>query len=169
MKTISNKPQALQNKVLLTFLAGAACCIFGIGYFLFSHDRIFLILSIILMVACFARGLELYYIIASEKFEEIIGTCIGIASSPIKKLRSVKLMDDDGNELLLKLNKTDKLIIGGRYRFYFKSGNRIQTGYDFLDARLSSDNYLGYEQIQSTEKRKNTPSNSKRRPARSKK
>lgn len=157
MKKISNKPQVLQNKILLTFLAGLACFIFGIGYFIFAKDRIFLVMSTLLMLACFARGLELYLIVSKNKFDILTGTCVGISSSPMRKLRSIKLMDKDGNEFTLKLQKTDKLVIGNRYRFYFKKTDHFRTGYDFFDARLSTDNFLGFELLPASDapRRKN--------------
>jgi len=157
MKKISNKPQVLQNKILLTFLAGVACFIFGIGYFIFAKDRVFLVMSTLLMLACFARGLELYLIVSKGGFDILTGTCVGISQSPMRKLRSIKLMDKDGNEFTLKLQKTDKLVIGNRYRFYFKKTNQIRTGYDFFDARLATDNFLGFEHLPSSDapRRKN--------------
>ncbi len=149
MKKISNKPQVLQNKILLTFLMGFVCFIFGVGYFVFAQDRIFLVMSTLLMFACFARGIELYIIVLKNKFEILTGTCVGISSNPMRKLRNIKLMDKDGNEFVLKLQKTDKLIIGKRYRFYFKKHELFKTSYDFVDARMSTDNFLGYEQLSS--------------------
>ena len=147
MIKISNKPQVLQNKVLLTFLAGVACLILGIGYFIFAKDRIFLIMSILLTVACIGRGIELYITIGKSDFDVFTGTCVGISSSPLRKLRTVRMMDKDGNEFALKLQKTDKLFIGNRYRFYFKKTNHIHTGYDYVDSRLSTDNFLGLESL----------------------
>ena len=157
MIKISNKPQVLQNKVLLTFLAGVACLIFGTGYFIFANDRVFLIMSILLTLACAARGIELYFIIGQNKFDVYTGTCVGISQNPLRKLRTVRMMDKDGNEFALKLQKTDKLVIGNRYRFYFKKTNRISTGYDFVDARLSTDNFLGFEVLPHSDTQKRKP------------
>lgn len=161
MIKILNKPQVLQNKILLTFLAGIGCFIFGLGYFIFAKDRVFLIMSILLSAACIGRGIELLFIIGSNKFDVLTGTCVGISSSPLKKLRTIRMMDKDGNEFALKLQKTDKLVIGNRYRFYFKKSNHIQTGYDFVDTRLSTDNFLGLEALphpENTKRRHQPPS-----------
>ena len=57
------------------------------------------------------------------------------------------LWDDEGNESALLLPKQSKLIIGDRYRFYFKQTQRISLGSEYFDAAMSSDCFLGYEQI----------------------
>lgn len=145
MKSITKHPKILQQKVFLTFITGVACCMFGVGYYLFAHDRIFLIMSVLLMIACFAKGLEYYFIIIKDKYEVITGTCCGITASPLRKLRTVKVIDDDGNETSLKLNKNDKLKIGQRYRFYFRECKDMHTGFVYLDTRMAADCFLGYE------------------------
>ena len=48
------------------------------------------------------------------------------------------------------LSKTAKFQIGARYRFYFQKGSRPAIGNDYLDATLSTNNFLGYEALEDT-------------------
>ena len=56
-------------------------------------------------------------------------------------------MDDEGNESALLLGKHSKIQIGFRYRFYFKKTQRLTLGSEYFDSALSSDCFLGYEEL----------------------
>ena len=48
--------------------------------------------------------------------------------------------------LTLLLSKSARLKIGAPYRFYFQKGARPAVGNEYLDAALSTNNFLGYEE-----------------------
>ena len=75
------------------------------------------------------------------------GTCVGIVPKPLRKYRKIRIMDDDGNESALLLGKHSKIQIGFRYRFYFKKTQRLTLGSEYFDAALSSDCFLGFEEL----------------------
>ena len=52
----------------------------------------------------------------------------------------------DGMEITLLLSKSARLKIGSPYRFYFQKGARPAVGNEYLDAALSTNNFLGYEE-----------------------
>ena len=56
-------------------------------------------------------------------------------------------MDDEGNESALLLGKHSKIQIRFRYRFYFKKTQRLTLGSEYFDSDLSSDCFLGYEEL----------------------
>lgn len=66
---------------------------------------------------------------------------------PLRKYRKIKIMDDNGNESTMLLGKQSKVKIGYRYRFYFKETQRISLGSEYLDSAMSSDCFLGYEEL----------------------
>lgn len=118
MENIHNSPPPLKRKLFLTALAGLLCLLIGISMCIFAKDRIMLFLS-----------------------------CVGIIPKPLRKFRKIRIMDDEGNESALLLPKQSKVTIGDRYRFYFKQTQRISLGSEYFDAAMSSDCFLGYEQI----------------------
>jgi hypothetical protein len=92
--------------------------------------------------------MSLYYLIAKQKYETVEGTCVGIGVKPLRKYRTVKLMDDAGIESSLRLGKQTKIKIGFRYRFYLKKTERLYSvGSEYFDAALSSDQFLGFEEL----------------------
>ena len=56
-------------------------------------------------------------------------------------------MDGDGNESTMLLGKQSKVKIGYRYRFYFKETQHISLGSEYLNSAISSDHFLGYEEL----------------------
>lgn len=75
------------------------------------------------------------------------GTCVGIVPMLLRKYRKIRIMDDDGNESALLLGKHLKIQIGFRYRFYFKKTQRLTLGSEYFDSALSSDCFLGFEEL----------------------
>lgn len=64
-----------------------------------------------------------------------------------QQYRKIKIMDDKGNESSMLLGKQSKVKIGYRYRFYFKETQHISLGSEYLDSAMSSDSFLGYEEL----------------------
>lgn len=85
--------------------------------------------------------------IAGEEYEIVEGICVAVMPKPLRKYRKIKIMDDNGNESTMLLGKQSKVKIGYRYRFYFKETQRISLGSEYLDSAMSSDCFLGYEEL----------------------
>lgn len=71
----------------------------------------------------------------------------GCGPKPLRKYRKIKIMDGDGNESTMLLGKQSKVKIGYRYRFYFKETQHISLGSEYLNSAMSSDHFLGYEEL----------------------
>lgn len=54
---------------------------------------------------------------------------------------------ENGNESTMLLGKQSKVKIGYRYRFYFKETQHISLGSEYLNSAMSSDHFLGYEEL----------------------
>lgn len=147
MDKLKDCPRVLLQKLLLTLLIGAACLLVGITYFLFAHDTVFLVLSGIVFASSLLRYLGLYRIITQKRYESVEGVCVGIAARPLRRYRKVRLMDRDGIETAVLLGKQIKVKIGYEYRFYFKEDKRPSLGSEYLDNALSSDHFLGFEEL----------------------
>jgi hypothetical protein len=147
MDKIKTAPAPLQRKLLLTVLIGALCLLVGVAMFLFFRDAMMLMLSTAVCIGAILKGVSLFRVIFKEQYETIEGTCIFVSQNPIRKYRKIKIMDDNGNESSLLLNKQDKIKIGYRYRFYFKDTNRLTLGNSYLDTAFSNDCFIGFEEL----------------------
>ena len=147
MDKIKTAPAPLQRKLLLTVLIGALCLIVGIAVFLFARDVMMLALSAAVCIGAILKGFSLFRVISKEQYEIIEGTCVAVSQNPIRKCRKIRITDDNGNESSLLLNKQDKIKIGYRYRFYFKDTDRLTLGNSYLDSALSSDCFMGFEEL----------------------
>lgn len=147
MEKIKNAPFPLRRKFYITGLLGLLCLLIGIAVYFFSKDRTMLLLSGVVCILCILRAYSIFRIITDEQYETVEGTCVGIMPKPLRKYRKVRIMDDEGNESSLLLNKQSKVKIGYRYRFYFKKTQRLTLGNEYIDSSLSSDCFLGYEEL----------------------
>lgn len=113
----------------------------------FSKDWMMLFLSCAVCLFSLLKAVSLYRVLAEKKYEIVEGTCVGIVPKPLRKFRKIRIMDDEGNESALLLPKQSKVTIDDRYRFYFKQTQRISLGNEYFDAAMSSDCFLGYENV----------------------
>ena len=147
MNEFKDFPKVLFQKVALTALIGIGCLIIGAAYYIFTKDRIMLSLSGMVFVFSVIRSVSLYHTIANKKYEMLEGTCVGVGAKPLRKYYTIKIMDDAGIESSLRLGKQAKIKIGYRYRFYFNQGERLSVGSEYFDTALSSDKFLGFEEL----------------------
>lgn len=140
-------PPVLFRKWLLTNAVSIGCLGIGGVYYLVAGDGIFLGLSALVFLFGILRGVSLYRLIARGGYEQVEGTCIGITAKPLRKCRQIKIMDSQGLESALMLAKQTKIKIGYRYRFYFKRDARPFLGSEYLDTALSTDCFLGCEEL----------------------
>ena len=148
MEKIHNSPPTLRRKLFLTALACLLCLLIGIAMCVFSKDWMMLFLSCAVCLFSLLKAVSLYRVLAEKKYEIVEGTCVGIVPKPLRKFRKIRIMDDEGNESALLLPKQSKVTIGDRYRFYFKQTQRISLGSEYFDAAMSSDCFLGYENVE---------------------
>ena len=146
----SQFPFVLRRKILLTYLAGIASIAVSLVIFIATADHILLALGGIIFVASLVLGKSLWSIAARGQYEVVEGICTGVSTPMLRRYRKIQLMDELGTERTLLLSKTAKFQIGARYRFYFQKGSRPAIGNDYLDATLSTNNFLGYEALEDT-------------------
>ena len=147
MSKLRDAPTPLRRKLYLTVIIGTMCLLVGLAMFLFLKDRMMLFLSLIICTFSGYKVIDYYRIIAGEDYEIVEGTCVSVTPKPLRKYRKIKIIDDNGIESSLLLNKQSKVKIGYRYRFYFKETQYISLGSEYLDSALSSDCFLGYEEL----------------------
>ena len=131
----------------ITGIIGAGCLLIGVSMCFILKDRIMLFLSLAVFVASAGRALSYYRIITDKSYETVEGVCVSVVPKPLRKYRKIKIMDGDGNESTMLLGKQSKVKIGYRYRFYFKETQHISLGSEYLNSAMSSDHFLGYEEL----------------------
>ena len=147
MEKIKNAPAPLKRKLFMTCLIGLLCLLIGIAMFLLLKDRMMLFFSLAVCVLSFGKAADYYRIICGGKYETVEGTCVAVLPKPLRRYRKIKIMDDNGNESSMLLGKQSKVKIGYRYRFYFKETQHISLGSEYFDSAMSSDSFLGYEEL----------------------
>ncbi|WP_313529258.1 hypothetical protein [Anaerotignum sp.] len=147
MKWFEKCPRVLLQKLWITLFLGAGCLTVGAVYYFSTGDTIFLFLSIILSSGCIWRCYSLYHVISSKQYHTTEGICVGIAPKHMRRYRSVYLVDAEGLETSLLLDKRIRVKIGYRYRLYFKKDKLPSLGIEYLDTALSTGHFLGIEDL----------------------
>ena len=147
MNKLRDAPTPLRRKLYLTVIIGIVCLLIGLAMSIFLKDKMMLFLSLAVCVLSFAKAFEYYRVIAEDGYEIVEGTCVAVMPKPLRKYRKIRIMDDNGNESTMLLDKQAKVKIGYRYRFYFKETQHITLGSEYLDTAMSSDCFLGYEEL----------------------
>lgn len=140
-------PPVLFRKWIFTLAVGVCCLGVGSVYFFFARDGVLMGLSGLVFGFSLLRGILLYRTISSQDYETVEGTCVAISNRLLRKCRRIKIMDDQGIESTLLLAKQTKIKIGYQYRFFFKKNARSSLGSEYLDTALSTDCFLGYEEL----------------------
>ena len=140
-------PAPLRRKLIVTTAIGVACFLIGFALFLFMRDQTTLLLSLAVLTMSIGKAISYYRILSTQSYEVVEGTCVAIDPKPLRKYRKVKIMDSDGNEISLLLDKQSKIKIGYQYKFYFKETDRITIGSEYFDSALNSDCFLGFEEV----------------------
>lgn len=141
-------PLVLRRKILLTLLAGPASLAVSLAVYAATADRVLLALGGVILAASLFFGKGFWDAAAQGRYEVIEGTCVSVSTPMLRRYRKIQLLDSQGTEMTLLLNKTTRFQIGARYRFYFQKGNRPMVGNDYLDAALSTNSFLGCEAIE---------------------
>ena len=143
-------PFVLRRKILLTALAGLASLAVSLVIFTATTDHILLALGGIIFIASLVLSGSLWSTAACGRYEVVEGVCTSVTAPALHRYRKVQLVDAQGAETTLLLSKASRVRIGSHYRFYFQTGSRPAVGYDYLDAALSTNSFLGYEELETT-------------------
>ena len=143
-------PFVLRRKILLTALAGLASLAVSLVIFTATTDHILLALGGIIFIASLVLSGSLWSTAACGRYEVVEGVCTSDTAPALHRYRKVQLVDAQGAETTLLLSKASGFRIGSHYRFYFQTGSRPAVGNDYLDAALSTNSFLGYEELETT-------------------
>ena len=93
------------------------------------------------------RAWCIYRTITKGSYETVEGRCTAVMPKVLRKYCKIRVMDTNGNESTLMLDKRSIIKIGHKYRFYFRNTQRMTFGNTYLDSYLPLDYFLGYEEL----------------------
>ncbi|SUY05819.1 hypothetical protein BLCOC_07110 [Blautia coccoides] len=138
----------LLSKLIVQWAIGVFCIILGGAFGLHFHDKLLLYMSVIIGICCFLRCFLLYRLIRTNSYQTLEGLCIKRNYSLLKKTQQVTFKDKNECEHQFMLDKRVKLLIGHRYRLYFRLPSHTSSNTE--DISQSLQNYLGIEELSST-------------------
>ena len=139
-------PPVLRCKVIYTVLMGIGFGMAAAIVFAVSKDHTLLVLGAILFLWCLIRGGMLWRSISAGHYETVTGVCTSVAQPAFHRYKKVYLTLRDGKETTLLLGVQVKVKPGICYRFYFRNRPAPRLGNDYLDAALSTNVFLGFEE-----------------------
>ncbi len=119
MEKLREWPPVLLRKWLLSIAIGLGYLAVGVVMFFVAGDHVLLVISLLLVLATALRCARLFRLFSSQGYEWIDGTCVGIRQAPLRKQRSLRLLDLDGAEHTFSLNCRLPVQVGRQYRVYF--------------------------------------------------
>ena len=154
MDKLNEAPLPLRRKFYITILLGILCMLLGEALFVIIDDKYMLILSFVIFCLSLYRAGCIYRTITKGSYETIEGRCTAVMPKVLRKYCKIRVMDTNGNESTLLLDKRSIIKIGHKYRFYFRSTQRMTFGNTYLDSYLPLDYFLGYEELDLPDKHK---------------
>lgn len=143
MSGFENWPAPILRRWLLSTAAGPVIFLIGLTGRIALHDPAFLTLSALLSGCIAARCILLFRTIRQGAYETVEGVCIAIRRAPLGGHQRIRLMDDSGAAHDLLLDRSQKFLIGSRYRIYLQNS----SGAALLGARIPNSALLGLEDL----------------------
>lgn len=140
--TFKEWPNVLRRRWMLTGAAGAGFLLVGIVMYLTLNERTLLMLSALLAGFTALRCLSFYRMVCEGAYETVEGVCIEIGRAGLRRQRCVRLLQYDGNEYTLTMDKGTRLRIGNSYRIYFRANDGSK---ELLPEILPMEQLLGME------------------------
>ncbi|CUX25528.1 hypothetical protein [Clostridium sp. C105KSO13] len=148
-------PKPLFTKLVAQGAIGFFCVLIGCIYSIHTHDRIFLMLSLLIGLCSIIRFFSLYRMIRRGHFITIEGKCQKREPSMFKKNQQILLLTEDGQEFRFSLDKSVKILQGHHYRLYFQSDK--SNGKDQAENLSNAlQDFLGFEELTSVDSKKPT-------------
>lgn len=144
-------PGVLKRRLCFIYLTGAVAAAVSLVVYLSAGDCILLALGGILLLCCILHGKNEWTALSTGNYETVEGVCTGIAPLPFRHCRKIHLLNEDGTEITLLLDRNARIQIGAPYRFYFQKSTHPPIGNTYLDAPLSTGSFLGCEELQAEE------------------
>ena len=146
-------PKALFTKLIAQAAIGFFCILIGCSYGIYCHDRLFVIMSLLIGAFCIMRTISLYHLIQTKSYRTLTGTCIKCEPIILKKSQEIHFIDILGQEYYFSLDKTVKLVKGHHYRLFFRPNISCNSKKFDVNNSFASYDFLGFEEFYSQPKK----------------
>ena len=141
-------PDAILSRIARLALILLASVILGVVYGLISHDRIMLLLTLVLAITGGIKLGALFCSVRKREYCTIEATVVSLRRNHLRKCQVLLLSDDSGNETEICVRGKVQLSAGSRYRLFLSPedpiSDQLPEGAGFLKpARI----LLGFEKI----------------------
>lgn len=138
-------PKPLFSKRIAQAAVGFFCVLIGCIYCILYHDRILLLMSILIGICSLIRSLQLYRLIHTKSYLVLEGICTKREWGMLKKKQQILFTDAKKREYSFTIDKGVKLLQGRRYRLYFC----LPAGQDQAHAleENAMPEFLGHEEL----------------------
>lgn len=113
-------PAVLRRRWILTGAAGIGFLLVGLAVFFSLGDLVLLMLSGMLTLCTLLRCVEFYRTVRRRRYQAIEVTCIALGRPSIGRQREIRLLLQDGREVVVTWDKRVNLRIGRRYRIFYR-------------------------------------------------
>lgn len=139
-------PAPLLRRWLVSSGIGLLCLLVGVVMFVTAKDKMMLMISAALSLAVAMRSILFYRLVCAQQYEVVEGVCIAVKRAPLRKQRTIHLMNEDGAEHMIMLDKRLPVRIGRCYRAYYRTGG-FQKGSQLFQGYLVQDQFLALEDL----------------------
>lgn len=143
MSGFENWPAPILRRWLLSIAAGPVIFLVGLAGCIALRDPVLLALSTLLATCMVIRCILLFRVIHQGDYETVEGVCVAIRRAPLGGHQRIRLMDDSGAAHDLLLDRSQRFLIGSRYRIYLQNS----SGTALLDTRVPNSALLGLEDL----------------------
>ena len=143
MSGFENWPAPILRRWLLSIAAGPVIFLVGLAGCIALRDPVLLALSTLLATCMVIRCILLFRVIHQGDYETVEGVCVAIRRTPLGGHQRIRLMDDSGAAHDLLLDRSQKFLIGSRYRIYLQNS----SGTALLDTRVPNSALLGLDEL----------------------
>lgn len=144
MSGFENWPAPILRRWLLSAAAGPVIFLIGLAGRIALHDPTLLTLSTLLASCMVVRCILLFQAIRQGDYETVEGVCVAIRRAPLGGHQRIRLMDDSGTAHDLLLDRSQRFLVGSRYRVYLQNSSEAALP----GARTSHGALLGLEELE---------------------
>ena len=113
-------PKPFFTKLVAISAIGFFCVLFGCIFGIATHDRLFILMSLLIGICSILRALSFYHLIHTHAYLSLDVSCTKREQTLFGKNQQYWFASDNGKEYAFSLEKNIKLQEGHRYRLYFR-------------------------------------------------
>lgn len=140
-------PKPFFSKLVAMSAIGFFCVLLGCSFGIYYHDRLFIIISLLIGGSSIIRIIAFLQMIRKQAYFTLDGTCTSRKAILLGRNQQISFTTIDEKEYHFTFDKNTKLLQGHHYRLYF----RIMSAYH--SDSLTHPDLICYEELSSLKER----------------